>query len=166
MKWFALILALPFLLLAGGLLLNRPPLLAPPGPAERLKRYFTTNVAETRERHLFSESRPPLFATEAKETRDAAVAAMRSLRWREIQMIEEEVRAVVVSTLFRFRDDVIVWTEATEEGTLLHARSASRVGKGDLAANAGHLQALFAKVAELIGNTEPDPQCRRTGRSI
>lgn len=48
MKWFALILALPFLLVSGGLLLNRPPLLSPPGPLERLKTYLTTNVAETR----------------------------------------------------------------------------------------------------------------------
>jgi uncharacterized protein (DUF1499 family) len=157
MKWFALILALPFLLLAGGLLLNRPPLLAPPGPAERLKTYLTTNIAETREGHLFPELRPPLFAAEAKETRDAVVAAMRSMRWQEIQMTKGGVRAEVVSALFRFRDDVIVWTEATEGGTLLHGRSASRVGKGDLAANAGHLRALFEKVSELIGRTDPHP---------
>ena len=119
MKWFALLLALPFLLLAGGLLLNRPPLLAPPGPMERLKTYLTTNVAETREGHVFPELRPPLFAAEAKATQDAVEAAMGSLGWREIQMTEGEVRAVVVSQLLRFRDDVMAWTEATEGGTLL-----------------------------------------------
>jgi hypothetical protein len=48
----------------------------------------------------------------------------------------------VVSVLFRFRDDVSIRTETTERGTLLHARSASRVGKGDLCANARHLLAL------------------------
>ena len=150
MKWFALILALPFLLLAGGLLLNRPPLLAPPGPAERLKTYLTTNVAETREGHVFPELRSPLFATEAKATQDAVVAAMRSLGWREVQVIDGEVRAVAVSALFRFCDDVNVRLEATEGGTLLHARSASRIGKGDLAANAKHLRLLFAQVERLI----------------
>jgi uncharacterized protein (DUF1499 family) len=150
MKWFALILALPFLLLAGGLLLNRPPLLAPPGPMERLKTYLTTNVAETQEGHVFPELRPPLFATEAKATQDAVLAAMRSLGWREVQAIDGEVRAVAVSALFRFRDDVTVRLEATEGGTLLHARSASRIGKGDLAANAKHLRLLFAEVERLI----------------
>ena len=154
MKWFALLFALPFVLLAGALLLNRPPMLAPPGPMERLTTYLTTNVAETREGHVFPELRPPLFAAEAEATQDAVVRAMRSLGWQEIQETEGEVRAVVVSALFRFRDDVTVRTEATEGGTLLHARSASRVGKGDLAANARHLLALFAQVERLIGTTD------------
>ena len=90
MKWIVFLLALPFLLLAGGLLLNRPPLLAPPGPVERLKTYLTTNVAETQEGHVFRELRSPLFATEAKATQDAVVAAMRSLGWREVQAIDGE----------------------------------------------------------------------------
>jgi uncharacterized protein (DUF1499 family) len=146
MKWFAILLALPLLLLIAGLLLNRPPLLAPPGPMERIKTYLTTNVAETGFAHVFPELRPPLVAAEKKATLDAVVTAMRSLGWREIRSTEGGVRAVVVSALFRFRDDVIVRTQATESGTLLHARSVSRVGKGDLAANARHLQMLFAEV--------------------
>ena len=150
MKWIVFLLALPFLLLAGGLLLNRPPLLAPPGPVERLKTYLTTNVAETQEADVFPELRSPLFATEPKATQDAVLAAMRSLGWREVQAIDGEVRAVAVSALFRFRDDVTVRLEATEGGTLLHARSASRIGKGDLAANAKHLRLLFAQVERLI----------------
>ena len=150
MKWIVFLLALPFLLLAGGLLLNRPPLLAPPGPVERLKTYLTTNVAETQEGDVFPELRSPLFATEPKATQDAVLAAMRSLGWREVQAIDGEVRAVAVSALFRFRDDVTVRLEATEGGTLLHARSASRIGKGDLAANAKHLRLLFAQVERLI----------------
>ena len=150
MKWIVFLLALPFLLLAGGLLLNRPPLLAPPGPVERLKTYLTTNVAETQEGDVFPELRSPLFATEAKATQDAVLAAMRSLGWREVQAIDGEVRAVAVSALFRFRDDVTVRLEATEGGTLLHARSASRIGKGDLAANAKHLRLLFAQAERLI----------------
>lgn len=152
MKWFALLFALPFALLAGALLRNRPPMFAPPGPMDRLWTYLTTNVAETREGHVFPELRPPLFAAEAEETQDAVVAAMRSLGWQEIRKTQGEVHAVVVSALFRFRDDVTVRTEATERGTLLHARSASRNGKGDLAANSRHLQALFAQVERLVGN--------------
>jgi hypothetical protein len=70
MKWFFVLFALPFVLLAGALFLNRPPMLAPPGPTERLR------------------------------------------------------------TDFRFHDDVTVRTGATEKGTLLHARCASRIGKG------------------------------------
>jgi uncharacterized protein (DUF1499 family) len=154
MKWFFVLFALPFVLLAGALLLNRPPMLAPPGPAERLRTYLTTNVAETRGGHDFSELQPPLFAADAEQTQDAVVAAMRSLGWREIQVTREEVRAVVVSAIFRFHDDVTVRTEVTDKGTLLHARSASRVGKGDLAANARHLTTLFARIEQLIGKED------------
>lgn len=71
------------------------------------------------------------------------------------------VRAVVVSKLFRFRDDVIVWTETATGGTLLHARSTSRIGKGDLAANARHLQALFAEVQGLVSTVDPCSARRR-----
>ena len=126
-------------------------MLAPPGPTERLWTYLTTNVAETREGHHLSELQPPLFAADAEQTQDAVVAAMRSLGWQEIHVTQEGVRAVVVSAIFRFHDDVKVRTEVTEKGTLLHARSASRIGKGDLAANARHLTALFARVEHLIG---------------
>jgi len=132
-------------------LLNRPQIFASPGPLERIKTYMTTNVAETREEHVFPELRPRLFAAEPEAAREAVVMAMRSLGWQDIRATEEEVSAVVVSPLFRFRDDATVWMEETEEGTLLHARSASRVGKGDLATNARHLQVLFASVERLIG---------------
>jgi hypothetical protein len=71
MKWLALVFALPFVLLAGALLLNCPPLFAPPGPLVRLKACLTTNIAETRDGHFFPELRPPLFAAEAEETHDA-----------------------------------------------------------------------------------------------
>jgi len=148
MKWLALILAVPFLLLTGGLLLNRPPLLSPPGPMERLKTYLTTNVAETRADHPFPELRTRLVPAADRETVHAAVVrTMAELGWQEIRDDPDEIRAVVVSPLFRFRDDVTVRLEETEGGMLIHARSASRVGKGDLAANARHLRELFKEVA-------------------
>ena len=80
----------------------------------------------------------------------AVVAAMRTLGWQEIQVFEGEVRAVVVSPLFQFRDDVTVRFEATPDDILLYARSASRIGKGDMAANARHIVALFAEVDRLL----------------
>ena len=149
MKWIALVLALPFLLIAGGLLLNRPPLLLPPGPLERLKTYLTTNVAETQVDHEFPDLRPLLVPTGIEQTREVVLTAVRSLGWGEVPVMEGEIRAVVASPLLGFQDDVTVRLEKVGSGTLLHARSASRVGKGDLAANARHLQQLFAEVKRL-----------------
>jgi uncharacterized protein (DUF1499 family) len=143
-RWLLLVVAVPGVLLAGGLLLNRPPLIAPPGPWERLKTYLTTNVAETRPDHRFPELRPPLLPATLEEARAAVLAAMEGLGWQEVRMGGDALRALVVTPLFRFRDEVTVRLEATGEGTRLHARSASRVGRGDLAANTRHLLDLFA----------------------
>ena len=46
-----------------------------------------------------------------------------------------------------FKDDLFLWVEAIDEQhSQLFARSASRVGKGDLGANTRHLMNLFAMV--------------------
>lgn len=150
MKWIIFFVALPFVLLAGGLILNSPPLFSPPGPATRLKTYLVTNMAQTRPDHSFAELRTPLVPADLQTTQAAVLAAMESQGWQQVGDEGNELRAVVVSSLFRFKDDVTVRLESTEDGTLLHARSVSRVGRGDLAANARHLQALFAAVMRLV----------------
>lgn len=149
MKWLLLALTLPLVLVAGGLFLNRPPLLSPPGVLERLKVYLTTNVAETHPEHRFPELRTPLVPLDARETRTAVLAAMQELGWQQVEVTSDGVQAVVVSPLFRFRDDLTVRLEETGGRTRLNARSASRIGKGDLAANARHLRELFAAVDRL-----------------
>lgn len=151
MKWLLLTLALPLVLIVGGLALNRPPLLAAPGPLERLRTYLTTNVAETQPDHRFPELRSPVIRADLDTARTALQAAVSGLGWDEVRETEDgELHAVVVSKLFRFRDDVRVRLEAGEGGTWLHARSASRVGKGDLAANNRHIQDLIAAVERSV----------------
>ena len=58
--------------------------------------------------------------------------------------IEEEadgyLHVVFTSGLFRFKDDV----EFEQEGDLVHVRSASRVGYGDLGANRKRVEAIRA----------------------
>jgi hypothetical protein len=152
MKWLALVLAIPVLMLAGAVALNRPPLFAAPGPWVRLQTYFTTNVAETRPDHPFPELRTPRLPTDVAGAREAILAAMEKLGWKQIRARDDTIQAVVTSALFRFRDDVTVRLAPTDGGTLLHARSASRIGKGDLAANARHLQDLFAAVGARTPN--------------
>ena len=53
------------------------------------------------------------------------------------------VRATVVSSLFGFRDDVRVERVVAIAGqTEIQVRAASRVGRGDLGANAQHIMQL------------------------
>jgi len=146
MKWVWLGLVGILLLPSVALLLNRPPLFSPPGPLQRLKVYLGSNVAETAPDHPFSELRTPLIPADVERTRRVVRSAMQELGWHDIVADEQGLRAVVVTPIFRFRDDVTVGFEETPQGTLLDARSQSRVGRGDLAANAWHLQQLFAAV--------------------
>jgi hypothetical protein len=145
MKWLALVLLLPGFLLVGALLLNRPPLFDPPGPVARLRTYLTTNVAETRPDHRQPELRTLVVPLDVKAAKAAVLDAIGRLGWGDVRVGSDEIRAVAVTPLLGFRDDVTVrLTGAEGGGTRVDARSASRVGRGDLAANERHLLDLFA----------------------
>lgn len=147
MKWLLiLLLCLPVLLMAGALALNRVPLFDPPGPMVRLKAYLGTNVAETRADHAFTELRTPKLAMSMDAATIRVVAVMTSLGWHEVRAEGGVISAVVVSSLLGFKDDVAVRLESVEGGVLMHARSASRVGKGDFGANLRHLRDLFVAI--------------------
>lgn len=147
MKWLAWLLALPLALVAGGLLANRPPLWSPPGPLVRLKTYLTTNVAETAPDRPFPELRTPYISTDLPTARKRLRDAMQGLGWREIREEGTDgLRALVVTPLLRFRDDLEVRLEPSGGKVWVHARSVSRLGRGDLGANARHLRQLFTAV--------------------
>ncbi|MEJ2577017.1 MAG: DUF1499 domain-containing protein [Gammaproteobacteria bacterium] len=144
LKWWILMLSLPVALLAGALLLNRPPWFEPPGPLARLRLYLTTNVAETRVDHARPELRPLVLALPEPDARARVEAAMRTLGWRNVRRTGEALTAEVVTPLLRFVDDVAVRLEPGADGILVQVRSASRLGRGDLAANTRHVLDLYA----------------------
>lgn len=66
-------------------------------------------------------------------------AAYRQKNWRIILADKDSLRieAVATTKLLRFRDDVVIELRAdVSGGTVIHMRSKSRLGKGDLGANA------------------------------
>lgn len=67
--------------------------------------------------------------------------------WQDVRVYEKElkVEAVSVTKLLRFRDDVVIEVrKTTEPGTLeVHMRSKSRMGQGDLGANAKRITDFF-----------------------
>lgn len=147
------LVVLPVLLLAGALAANRPPLLDPPGVRQRLVTYLTTNVAMTTRESPFPELELPLFEVPPATLLTAAEKACGQLGWAVSAVDAEELQlaAVVTTTLFRFRDDVAVTVAPHGEGgSALHVRSASRVGKGDLAANARHIMDLVRQVSAVL----------------
>lgn len=146
MKWTLLIVAVPLMLGIGALLLNRAPLFESPGFWQRMVLYLTTNVAETRDAHPRAELRPVRLPLELVQAQTAVATAMADLGWENIQVNPEGVSAVVSSALFGFRDDIKVRLEASEGSVVVNARSASRLGRGDFAANTRHVRQLFERL--------------------
>jgi uncharacterized protein (DUF1499 family) len=146
MKWLLVVCLLPVLLAIGALVMNRPPLWEPPGPLVRLKLYLTTHVAETHPEHTRPELRTLTLKLPPETLPDRVVEAMRQLGWQQIRANQAEVRALVVTSLLRFKDDVVVRLESTPAGVQVHVRSESRVGQGDLAANTRHVQDLYRRL--------------------
>jgi hypothetical protein len=150
--WVVIILVLlllPIGLLAGALVMNRAPLFAPPGLMTRLGVYLGKNVAETCLASVFPELRSRTCAAPPAELFDAALAAVERLGW-EVRGADRNalrIEAVVITPLWRFRDDVLIRALAHGAGSRLEVRSSSRVGRGDLAANTRHILDLHAALS-------------------
>ena len=136
-------------LLAAGLISNDLPWSDSPGAGTRLLTYLTTHVVETTPDSAFPELRPSRYAAPAALMFDVARRAADALHW-ESSTVDPEARkieAVVTTKILKFKDDVTLWVEADgDERSTLFARSASRVGWGDLGANTRHLMNLFETV--------------------
>lgn len=143
----AVLVAAALALVAGGIAANRPPLSRPPGALERIKRYLTANVAETGQDARLEELGPVWLEGTPQALLAAVEEAMREQGWEAVRSDADAatVRGEVVSALFRFTDDVQVRLVASGDGrSEARIRSASRVGRGDLGANARHVMDLVA----------------------
>lgn len=91
-----------------------------------------------------AEDRQHFIAPLRGVTLDAARRALEAMP--RTELLEEApgyAHYVVTSLLFRFKDDV----ELEAEGDVVHVRSASRVGRGDLGVNRKRVEALRRAVS-------------------
>ena len=56
------------------------------------------------------------------------------------------IEGVETSRLFRFQDDFVIEVRPADTGSVVQMRSKSRVGRGDVGANAARIEAFFAKL--------------------
>jgi len=117
-----------------------------PGLSKRLKVFLTTNVATTADHHPFAELRTPVFNIDAEKLYQRVLLAASESSW-EIAAHDSDNQSanfVVRSRLFLLEDDVFVQVRFIDtKQSSLYIQSNSRVGKADLAANQGHIQALL-----------------------
>ena len=61
-----------------------------------------------------------------------------------------EIRAVATTQVFRFKDDVTILVRQGPAGALVDIRSHSRIGKGDLGANARRIRDFQKRLAKRL----------------
>lgn len=117
-----------------------------------IRRWLKENTADTR-----AEDGPGgrLYAAPFARAWDSLLAQIQARpRW-ELAHEDEELGLITVrcrSLVFRFVDDLTIWVELDENGmTRVDARSASRVGQGDLGVNRRRLVRLFRTLDEQVG---------------
>lgn len=73
----------------------------------------------------------------------AVAAAKRMPRWEVVyeDAAARVLEAVATTGLMRFKDDIVVRVKPADGGAAVHVRSKSRLGKGDLGANAKRIRA-------------------------
>jgi uncharacterized protein (DUF1499 family) len=118
-----------------------------PTPAELralLARGSGSNFAATSPAADDPRLRPRVLSLDPPAAVDRVAAAIAGLRrWRVVGHRDGVVQATRTTRLFRFVDDISILLEPAAGGTAVSARSASRVGRGDLGQNRRNLAELW-----------------------
>ncbi len=98
----------------------------------------------------YPDLQPQRFAAPAARVFDAASAVARAEGW---EVTKEDrgagvITAVATTPLMHFKDDVTITTRPDGEQTTVIVRSHSRIGKGDLGANAKRIRKFQSELAE------------------
>lgn len=107
------------------------------------------NMTPERNAQLQSEAYPDLvpklYDADASAMFNRALAAVDAMGWELVDANAAEGRIEATATTFwlRFKDDVVIRIRPQGEGTVVDARSLSRVGGGDVGANAKRLRRFF-----------------------
>jgi|Marorgknorr_s2lv_3_1036020.scaffolds.fasta_scaffold00014_59 uncharacterized protein (DUF1499 family) len=109
----------------------------------------SNNMTPERLAQLTAEAYPDLvpqhYDASVDEIFDRALAAVDRLGWELVSATRSAGRIEATDTTlwFRFKDDIVIIIAAAGNQTLVNARSVSRVGTGDVGANAIRLRAFF-----------------------
>jgi uncharacterized protein (DUF1499 family) len=112
----------------------------------------TINDVRTGGTPEYADLQPQRFSEPPQRVFEAAVASAQSLGW-EIAGQDAgtgEIQAVATTRLLRFKDDVTVNVGRDGEATVVNVRSHSRIGKGDLGANARRIRAFQADLEKRL----------------
>jgi uncharacterized protein (DUF1499 family) len=93
----------------------------------------------------------PLLLPDPPERAFARIeAAARGMGWHIVAAVPAEGRleATATTPVLRFKDDIVVRAVPALKGSCVDIRSVSRIGRGDMGANAKRVRAFLAALAE------------------
>lgn len=131
--------------------LNPPGYECPPPPTDgsRGRPCGSGATAAAAQAKAYPDIQPVLLAAEPAKAFDKALAAAKAQGWEIVAGVPEEGRIEATATTFwfGFKDDIVIRIAAAETGqTRLDIRSKSRVGLGDVGANAKRIRAWTSAV--------------------
>jgi uncharacterized protein (DUF1499 family) len=100
--------------------------------------------AVARQQHeAYPDIQPVILDLPLGFARDVAEAAALDMGWEIAHNSLTRIEATDTTTWFGFKDDVVIRLSETDGGTRIDVRSASRLGRGDVGANAARIRAYF-----------------------
>jgi len=100
------------------------------------------------QRSAYPDVTTRIFDEPSSAVYERALAAVQRLGWDLVAQVPQEGRIEATDTTFwfRFKDDIVIRIIETPDGTLLDARSTSRVGLSDVGKNSQRLRAFLALI--------------------
>ena len=119
------------------------------GEGENSVHYAGEAVARL-QRQAYPDVRALVLQAPLADVLTQAEALCREQGWRvlAVEPARGRIEAVAETTFFGFRDDVVIRVSETGDGTQVDMRSASRVGKSDLGANAKRIHQYLQALAQ------------------
>ena len=113
----------------------------------------TINDVQTGATPEYADLQPQRFNQDFARVFESALATARAAGW-EISAQDAakgEIQAVATTALWKFKDDVSITLSRSGAEVVVNLRSRSRIGKGDLGANARRIRAYQAELARALG---------------
>ncbi len=118
----------------------------------------TINDVTTGATPEYPDLRPQVFAKPYEQVFDTAAAVAREQEGWEVTREDRAtgmIEAVATTRVFRFKDDVTILMARKDDTVTLGMRSHSRIGKGDLGANARRIRQFQEALAKRLPPASP-----------
>jgi uncharacterized protein (DUF1499 family) len=110
------------------------------------------------QRVAYSDIEPDLTTASPQEAYNAVLKVIAKRKWHVVDARPPQgtaprdglIEAIARTPILGFRDDVAVRVRATQEGSRIDVRSASRYGRHDLGTNAARVRSLIDEVDEVL----------------